>query len=294
MAVPCADSAGYQLLTSLMSRAVCLHDDWNHVLGEDDWDQFDTNAMLLGAKRCVMHELLGFGSRYLEYLARLECYPAEIISPVRRSSSVSHDLVEDAIALRRVKAALSVPGSCLSTYYSYHDLKLDQIINLPDGPVECIPPVAVFNKVIDRIGNYSALLKSGVPVPFSTICRDSSDVAKFFAEAHRQGHRNIVLKEHHRKLSAIQTMSQLQATIETVRYPLLAEAIYTAISSPVAQSIRLSNRTEHLFVLKQRISNFHFKGNLSPHALSAEQLSTIWLFNEKIANANRISRECLA
>lgn len=280
----CDKSAGYQLLASLMDRAICLHDDWNHVLGEDDWDQFDTNPMLLGAKRCVMHELLGFGSRYLEYLAGLDCHPAEIISPVRRSASVSHDLVEDPVALRRVKVALSVPASCLSTYYSYHDLRLDQIINLPDGPAECIPPVGVFNRVIDRIGNYTTLLKAGVPVPFSAICRDSSEVMQFFAAARRQGHRDIVLKEHHRKLTAIQSMPQLQVAIENVQYPLLAEAVYTAISSPVAQSIRISNRTERLFALKQRISNFHFKGNLSPHALNAEQLSAIWLFNEKIAD----------
>ncbi|WP_247322085.1 ATP-grasp domain-containing protein [Bradyrhizobium sp. 21] len=285
MGARCDESAGYQLLTSLMDRAVCLHDDWNHVLGEDDWDQFDTNPMLLGARRCVMHELLGFGSRYLEYLAGLDCRPAEIISPARRSASVSHDLVADPAALRLVKAALSVPGSCLSTYYSYHDLRLDQILGLPSGPAECIPPVEVFNRVIDRIGNYSTLLKAGVPVPFSAICRDSSEVSQFFAAARRQGHRDIILKEHHRKLTTVQNIQQLQAAIENVQYPLLAEAVHTAISSPVAQSIRILNRTERLFALKQRISNFHFKGNLSPHALSAEQLSAIWQFNEKIADA---------
>jgi hypothetical protein len=116
-----------------------------------------------------MHELLRFGSRYLEYLAGLDSYPTEIISLVRRSRSVAHDLVEDSAALRRVKAALSIGGACLSTYYSYYDLKLDHIIDLPGGPVECIPPVEVFNRVINRIGSYTTLLKAGVPAPFSAI-----------------------------------------------------------------------------------------------------------------------------
>ena len=95
-------------------------------------------------------------------------------------------------------------------------------------------------EVIDRIGNYTTLLKAGVPVPFSAICRDSSEVTQFFSAARRQGHRDIVVKEHHRKLTAIQSMPLLQVAIENVRYPLLAEAVYTAISSPVAQSVCIS------------------------------------------------------
>jgi hypothetical protein len=278
-------SPGHRLLRELMDRAVCLHDDWNHILGEGDWDQFDTNPMLLGAKRCVMHELLGFGDSYLEYLNELDCCPDEIISPVRRSKSVSHDLLADDLALARVKAALAVSGSCLSTYYSYENMNLQAILALPGGFAACVPPIEVFNKIISRVGSHDVFRKAGVPTPLGEVCRDRQDVVSFFAAARRAGYRSIIVKEHHRKMIAIDDDLGLQTAVDDLQYPVVAEVIHEVCSSPVVQSIRIADRTEGLFALKQRISRFHFDGNESPHALGSGQVATMWRYNRQIADA---------
>jgi hypothetical protein len=77
----------------------------------------------------------------------------------------------------------------------------------------------------------------------------------------------------------------LQTTVDKLEYPIVAEVIHEVDSSPVVQSIRIADQTEELFVLKQRITDFHFDGNESPHALGAEQIETMWRYNRQLADS---------
>lgn len=271
------------LFADFVASCAFLHDDWNPLLGEDDWDQFDTNPFLLGARVCVVTTLEGFGEGYLDYLRGLDCLPEIILQPRRSAQDLCESLLQDADTLARLRAVVAERRLDLSTFYSFENGALDRLAAAlgGNGHVPAIvPPPAAFCRADDKAEARQLFGEAGVPFPEGRLCTTPEDLLRFASEL--GGDARLLIKSGHRDLMEIAGHAELLARAPSLAFPLLAEKRYDFRSSPVCHFLAWRGRREHLFTVDQLLRDWHHAGNQTPAALDAATEAKIVGYTQRI------------
>ncbi len=258
---------GIDLLESFIGNCAFVHDDvWDEMRdaqGNLDWDQFSTNAILLGAHTAVLDSLEGFGDLYLSYINQLIGLPQNILIPKFTQESLLENLLYDQPILQKFTSIVQQKKLNISSFYSDvqkpFDTLLSRISTLEYQP-KLYPNTDLFERYNDKISIRLELEKGHFPVPEGMICHKYEDVKYFFRS--KRKFRNILLKRMHWDSKLITSEYELHRVSSQLQYPCVAETCYENItSSPVSHFIAWAGQASHLFTLEQIIHNWKHYGN---------------------------------
>jgi hypothetical protein len=260
---------GFDLLRQFIASCAFVHDDvWNEMRdknGNLDWDQFSSNAILLGAHTVVLDTLNGFGDKYLSYLETLVGLPQSLIIPKVFQESLIANLLCDKQSLQELRTQVLKKKLDISSFYSDKDKDfetlVDSLANHEHVP-RVHPAVQIFESYNDKVTSREFLESHELPVAEGMICKSIDDV-EYFYHAKRE-FQPILLKRVHWGSKLVSSGPQLQNVLDDLIFPLVAETCYeNVISTPVSHIIKWQGRSAHLFTLNQIIINWKHYGNRS-------------------------------
>jgi hypothetical protein len=275
---------GLELLEDMVSSCIFIHDDWNEVIGVDDWDQYDLNPFLLGARICVVNTLKGFGSEYINFLKSITSFPANIVTPKRVNNSVCVNLLQDENSLGLLRAEVARHNLDLSLFYADPGKRATELtiaLSTPTYIPNIHPPVASFTKANDRYEGKKIFANAGVPSPEGRVCQSFSDVQDYYDDIQSVSP-NVIAKYSHRDVIHIANKEDLLSATQILKYPVLIERRYDFQRSPICHYISWKGQIQPLFLVNQVIKNWHHAGNESPHGLEASIAETIIKYTEQI------------
>lgn len=277
------EASSFNLFQHFISSFAFIHDDWNPSIGMDDWDHYDTNPFLLGAKTCVVNTMEGFGEAYIQYLQYIESLPKTIIVPRKVTTSLCVNLLRDGETLNRLKEIVSIEKLNISSFYSDQSKQFDQIVlalrSESHSPVVS-PPSKEFILANDRQEARELFRNANVPFSEGAVCYSLEDIVRFQT---RFGHKSqVIIKRSHRDLIHISDQSDISVFDEKLTFPVIVEKRYNFRSSPICHFLAWGERQEHLFTLDQIIKDWHHAGNETPLKLSATTQETIINYTQRI------------
>lgn len=259
----------FSAFADLVKKCAFLHDDWNPLLGINDWDSYDTNPFLLMPDVCVIGTLNGFGREYLDYLHNISLLPPQIIIPQERSDypePLTYRLAKDRRALQLLQKEAISNKLHISTFYSHDSSALRSIqynISTPSWTPNLQPSIDSFTKINNRITCWQLLKSAGLPLPEGTVCYNYNDLKSFVLLSNSANQSGVLLKQGHRNSVKITPANLDDLAMRNIAFPALAEVVYDVVLSPISQGIRWGEDAQYLFTLAQKIENFKFSGNIS-------------------------------
>lgn len=158
---------GFEQLNQMVQKCAFVHDDvWDEMRTKDgrlDWDQFSTNAILLGAHTAVIDTMEGFGERYIRYLDRTIGLPQRLIIPKPVQESLVANLLGDAQSLREFSRAVQDRQLDISSFYSDATKGFDRLLASAASPMHTPrlhPSVDTFEKLNDKVSARAFLSSS--------------------------------------------------------------------------------------------------------------------------------------
>jgi len=266
-----AQPEAIELLRDFVESCAFIHDDWNPELGYADWDQYDTNPLLLGAKTCIVTSLDGFGDHYLNYLNELGIVPEVLIKPQFHSYRLIDNILGDDSALAALRREVAYRRLDISVFYSDQINQLENLAGYTSSASfrpAIYPPPPIFALLNNRLEAWEILKQNQIPLPIGEICTSMQELTSFYGYVADIGFRNIILKRGHRNSTRVGNHMDLELLADRIGFPVLAEVVYPTAVSPVCQLIAWRGQFLHLFTLKQNIENWHFVGDQFPNQLS--------------------------
>jgi ATP-grasp domain-containing protein len=256
-------------LGQFVSECAFLHDDIDENLlderGQYNWDQYSTNAFLVGAPVAVIDTLNGFGDRYIDYLSSLDCYSRKIIIPNHIHPSLVSNLRSDASCLKELKDIVQTSNLHISSFYSDRTKKFDILLaelSTETHAPSLYPSIVSFEKYNSKVYIRRLLKSHNIPQPEGMVCESESDLLYFF-RSRRKYHR-VIVKRIHWDSRIIELEKDVFTIAKQIAFPLIAETCYDdIISSPVVHLIRWKGSEEHLFTVDQIIEDWKHYGNKS-------------------------------
>lgn len=280
-----SSSYPYEILGDFIKSCAFIHDDWNPVLLESDWDQYETNPFLLGANVCVLNTLEGFGEPYIRYLRGIGCFPEHIIVPARKTNCLTNNLLTDNVALFRLRELVNQDKLDISVFYNDVQKNLKQLaleLKTDFHTPRVHPSRDSFLLANDKISAREILETAGVPMPESCVCHSADDVLKFFKSS--RSYKEMLIKQSHRELFCISNQEEAIAISSKLRYPLIAETRFEVMVSPVCHFISWKDKEAHLFTVRQIVNNWHHAGNEIPISIDAGTEKRITDYTRSLLN----------
>jgi len=275
---------GRSLMDNFVRSCAFIHDDWLPEGGLPDWGQYFNNPFILGAEVCVSGNLSGFGEPYIEYLRSLDSFPKHVIVPHMQSNDLVSSLLDDAEALAELKALVADKQLDISAFYNRVGGGLDrlqQILTSDEHTPAIYPPQQPFLDANKKLALSRHATAAGVPYPEFAACESLEDVKHFFSQHAESG---IILKQNHRNILRIKSVSAVDEAADNLHFPLLAEAEYPFTLTPIVNMIMWQGQAEPLFTINQLINeHWHHRGNETLKNLPATQEYVMIQYTRRIA-----------
>ena len=281
-------SIGIDILQEFIASCLFIHDDVDPNLrnkkGEFLYDQFGSNPFFLGATSCVVDTMNGFGDRYLEYLDSINCLPKDIVVPDRRQDSLLANLLEDDMAIIRVREIINRKQLNLSGFYldeSKDFQKLIQLTSTTNHVPKLVPTQTSYNIANDKIVTWQLMDQNRVVKPDGSLCYSESDLVDY-ANFQLKKNNPILIKKHHWQNHFVNNVNTLSESLQNIQYPVIAERVYPTKISLVSHYIRINKDVYPLFILRQNIKNWKHYGNDLPARLPEKIVANIHQISKNV------------
>ena len=285
---PYLEAESWNAFRDYVSCHAFVHDDFQpDLIGEDgvhDWDQFGSNALLIGADVCVVDSLVGFGDAYLSYLAELGCVASEMIVPTPTGPSMLENLLDDVSAMGKFSSIVTSRGLDVSPFYADSSKPFGRLLGclgLSGHQSKLDPNQDLFIYANSKANARVIFRRAGVEVPFGRFCTSQDDLREFSRSMFARG-ASVVLKRAHWQAQHVSSPGELDA-LDHTQLPVVAEMVYRVKASPVVQLLRWNDRVYPLGIMAQHIVDFRHRGNDLPSGIGEDMERTLWRMAERIA-----------
>ena len=264
------------LFSDFVNSCIFIHDDSGDGI---EYEQYGSNALLLNPKVCVVDTLKGYGECYWKYMYHLGITCSEIIEPVHQGNSILNNLLNDLLAIAKLKHIINNNNIKNISCFFAHD-EFDELVALLFNESRndfLHPNRSIWQKVNSKIFMRKLADELQVPIADGVIANNAWEV-KQYVEKNISHSDIIVFKDPYRgggKGICKALKSTYSQIYHDLKYPIVVEKYIDHYASPVSHWLVWNSTCDHLFTIDQIIDEFQHKGNLHPSVASKLALSKI-------------------